>query len=114
MPFGSYEMYSNYFFTLTTMQKDSDRQFQTRQNAGRIDMVILLSIRMLCGILRCCEKDYESGVIVFYATSSFRMCMFQIFARKSARFRMWTKSITLNYKRSRVVLPVKIRVLDFV
>ena len=97
MPFKKlWDMYSNYFFTLTTMQKDSDRQFQAWQNAGRIDMVILLSIRMLCGIRRCCEKDYESGVIVFYATSSFRMCMFQIFARKSARFRMWTKSITLN------------------
>ena len=40
----------------------------------------------VCGIRRFCEKDYESGVIVFYAASSFRMCMFQIFARKSARF----------------------------
>ena len=35
-------------FMLMTMQKDSDRQLQARQNAGRIDMVILLSIRMLC------------------------------------------------------------------
>ena len=107
-------MHSYYFFTLTTMQKDSDRQFQERQKAGRINMVILLSIRMMCGIRRCCETNYESCVIVFYATSSFRMCMFQIFACKSARFRMWTKSITLNYERSRVVLPAKIRVLNFV
>ena len=93
MPFKKlWDMY----FTLTTMQKDSDRQFQARQNAGRIDMVILLSIRMLCWIRRCCDKEYESSVIVFYTTSSFRMCMFQIFACKSAQFRMWTKSTTLN------------------
>jgi len=79
------------------MQKDSDHQFQVLQNAGRIDMVILLSIRMLCGIRRFCKKDYERGVIVFNATSSFRKCMFQIFACKSAQFLMWTKSIALNY-----------------
>ena len=35
MPFKKlWDMYSNYFFTLTTMQKDSDRQFQARQNAS--------------------------------------------------------------------------------
>ena len=32
-------MYSNYFFTLTTMQKDSDRQFQALQYASRIDIL---------------------------------------------------------------------------
>ena len=95
MPFKKlWDMYSSYLFSLMTMQKDSDCQFQAQQNAGRIDMVILLSIRMLFWIRRCCEKDYESCVIVFYATISFRMCMFQIFARKSVRFRMWTKSLT--------------------
>jgi len=91
-----WDMDSSYLFTLTTMQKDSDRQFQVLQNASRIDRVILLSIRMLCWIRWCCGKDYESGVIVFYATSSFRMCMFQIFACKSILFRMWAKSISLN------------------
>ena len=93
----SYEIWiQTTFFALTTMQKDSDRQFQARQKVGRIDMVILLNIRRMCGICRCCETNYESCVIVFYATSSFRMCMFQIFARKSVQFRMWTKSIILN------------------
>ena len=92
MPFKKlWDVDSNNFFALTTMQKDSDRQFRARQKAGRIDMVILLSIRMMCGIRRCCEANYENGVIVFYATSSFRMCMFQILARKSVR-----KSLTLN------------------
>ena len=91
-----WDMDSSYIFMLTTMQKDSDRQFQERQNASRIDRFILLSIRMLCGIRQCCGKNYENGVIVFYATSSYGMCMFQIFASKSAQFRMWTKSLTLN------------------
>ena len=94
MPFKKlWDVYSNHVFTLTTMQKDSDCQFQGRQNASKIEMVILLSIRMLCGIRRCCETTYENGVIVFYATSSFRMCMFQIFTSKRVRFSMWTKSL---------------------
>ena len=49
--------------------------------------------------------------------SCFRMCMFQIFACKSVWFCMWTKSltaITQNLELSRVVLSVKIRVLNFV
>jgi len=39
MPFKKlWDLDSNYFFALTTMQKDSDRQCQERQNASRIDM----------------------------------------------------------------------------
>ena len=62
MPFKKlWDMYSSYLFTpLTTMQKDSDRQFQERQNASRINMVILLSIRMLCWIRWCCEKNMKT------------------------------------------------------
>ena len=54
---------------------------------------------MQCGIRRCSEKNYENGAIVFYATSSFRICLFHIFARKIVHIRMWTKSITLNKER---------------
>ena len=49
MPFKKlWDLYSSYFFMLTTMKKDSDRQFQARQNASRIDMVILLSKSGCC------------------------------------------------------------------
>ena len=57
-------MYSDYFFTLTTMQKDSDRQFQARQNAGRIDMVILLSIS-----LGCCAEFVDVAKQIMKAVS---------------------------------------------
>ena len=53
-------------------------------------------VQMLCGIRRCCETTYENGGIVFYATRSFRMCTFQIFALESVRLRMLKKSLTLN------------------
>ena len=97
MPFNKlWDMYSSYLFTLTTMQKNSDRQFQEQQNTSRINMSILLSIRMLWWIRWCCEKNYENGVIVFYAKISLRLCMFHIFARNSVWLCIWTKSITLN------------------
>ena len=76
-------MYSSNFFTLTTMQKVPDHQFQEWQTASRINMLILLSIRMLCWIHRCCGKNYENCVTIFYATSSFRICMFR-FLRSNA------------------------------
>ena len=107
-----------YVFKLLFHADDDAKGFRSSISSAakswRIDMVILLGIRMLCGIRQCCEKDYENGVIVFHATSSFRMCMFQIFACKSAWFCMWTKSLTLNLELSRVVLHVNIRVLNFV
>ena len=97
MPFKNLrDMYSYQFFSLAPMQKDSDRQLQERQNASRDDMLVLPSIMMPRGIGRCCENNLENGVIVFYVKSSFRMCMFHIFACQSVRFRMCTKSLTLD------------------
>ena len=101
-----------YVFKLLFHADDDAKGF--RSSVSSAAKRILLSIRMLCWIRQICEEDYESGVIVFNATSSFRMCMFQMFAHKSAQFSMWTKSLSLNYERSRVVLPDKICVLNFV
>ena len=42
------------------------------------------------------RKYYENGVIVFCVEKSLRLCMFQIFVWKGVRFRMKTKSISLN------------------
>jgi len=59
-------------------------------------MLFLPSMMMRRGIGRCCENNLENGVIVFYVKSSFRMCMFHIFACQSVQFSMWTKSLTLD------------------
>ena len=78
-----WDMYSTYFFSLVRMQKDSDCQLEERRNARRINMLILPSMMMWRGIGRCCENNLENGVIVFYVKSSFRMCMFHVFACQS-------------------------------
>ena len=109
-----WDMYSTYFFSLALMQKDSDRHLQERRNASRVDMLILPSMMMRRGIGRCCENNLENGVIVFYVKSSFRMCMFHILACQCVWFRMWTKSLTLEYEATWVMLPVENRVLNLI
>ena len=74
---------STYLFALTTMQKDSDLQFQARQKASIIDMVILLSIRMRCRMRQCCEKIMKTVSLSFTQQVAFEGVCFRFLLVKA-------------------------------
>ena len=99
MPFKKlWDMDSNYFFCADDDAKGfrSSISSAAKRGQNRHGHPAQHQDAVRTWIRRFCNKDYESGVIVFCTTSSLRMCMFQIFASKSVLFRIWTKSITLN------------------
>ena len=75
MPFKNlWDTYSNYFFTLTTMQKESISRAAKREQNQHGHPAQHQDALLNSSMLRNLTFLYENGVIVFFATSSFRMC----------------------------------------